>query len=779
MTFRFEVWPAESERVITQPFGANPDYYRQFDLPGHDGVDVRAPDGSRVFSVAPGQVIRVHTNPYDHNYGIHVYIRHSDGYVTGYAHLAQALVQVDEQVGAGTVIGLADHTGNSFGNHLHITLKREGVTYQNWPYNIVDPTPFMLPLLGWTRPAGPAVSGWMLRDSLYVYGDLGQVALEGAMLWVEGEDAGRKVPGGTLVSILGPEKEQFILVDVAQASLGAASAEPAAEAQSRVPQPTVATVDGWAHKPYLFTIGDRAVVRAQGIHLRAGPQRSAASIGIIGSGSVVRLLGAEQGDYAEVRARRQDFVTDIAVPLPELPDPETGPTVPDVILGWVEGVNLTIEDDGTAVVKARFGANLYMQPDRDSGMVGIVKGYARVRIGGKTRGDYVPIVADSADIILVEGGLGPLVPPQPLDPDAPTPGPVTLPPDTTPGWLFSADLRNESGGVAEVKAPGVVLRANPRRDADPLGFVPGGTRVIIMGPAQGEFTPVRVDDTALQPYEESDPVEPVVTGSARFGLHASADPLINDAEVALFRQARPAMIKVMSSHAPEGIRKLVAQHPDAQWVVRTFLEFGGRAVTPAQFVDWTLSDTRRTLNVLAGKDVVIELHNEPNITLEGWKAAWQDGASFTTWWLEVLRRYRQALPGLRFIYPGLSPGGSNVLRQDHVQFIEASRAAVDAADGLAIHTYWSHVYAMDLAVRVVDDYITRFRNVPIWITEAGNGSGQVSAAQKGAEYIAFWSQMRARPAVKGITYFVASSINPEFKHWVWLGTDIGRIVGQR
>jgi murein DD-endopeptidase MepM/ murein hydrolase activator NlpD len=47
-------------------------------------------------------------------------------YHTIYAHLSRIDVQVDQNVAAGDLIGLADNTGNSFGSHLHLTLKIDG-----------------------------------------------------------------------------------------------------------------------------------------------------------------------------------------------------------------------------------------------------------------------------------------------------------------------------------------------------------------------------------------------------------------------------------------------------------------------------------------------------------------------------------------------------------------------------------------------------------------------------------------------------------------------------
>ena len=150
------------------------------------------------------------------------------------------------------------------------------------------------------------------------------------------------------------------------------------------------------------------------------------------------------------------------------------------------------------------------------------------------------------------------------------------------------------------------------------------------------------------------------------------------------------------------------------------------------------------------------------------------------WWLEVLSLYRKELPRVKFIYPGLSPGSTvSGFKIDHVRFIEASRPAVEEADGLAAHLYWSNIYPMSRAIDVLDDYISRFRNKPIWITEASNNKAGTSANEKSKQYLQFWHELQNRPIVQGVTYFVASASNPEFAHEVWVGRGIGKLVGMR
>ena len=177
----------------------------------------------------------------------------------------------------------------------------------------------------------------------------------------------------------------------------------------------------------------------------------------------------------------------------------------------------------------------------------------------------------------------------------------------------------------------------------------------------------------------------------------------------MFLDLHPSLIKVLTFHPPPDIARLAASQPQSHWIIRTFLEFGGRAITPEQFVEFTLSDTQRTVNLLAGRSLVVELHNEPNLVAEGLSQAWENGVEFGTWWLSVLEKFRTAMPGTRFIYPGLSPGGGVPdVRESHIEFIEGSRTAVEAADGLGVHLYWSAPFPMSQALATLDDYIARF-----------------------------------------------------------------------
>ena len=154
-------WPTQFN-LITQVFGARPEFYGKFGLPGHEGVDFQAPEGTELHAVADGVVSEVRpdgdSDPVGKPYGNQVRLQHDEGYTSIYAHLAQIIAQKGQAVKAGQLIGLAGNTGNSFGAHLHLTIKKVGATQAGetrFPYDIIDPTPYVGAFEEGARPAQP------------------------------------------------------------------------------------------------------------------------------------------------------------------------------------------------------------------------------------------------------------------------------------------------------------------------------------------------------------------------------------------------------------------------------------------------------------------------------------------------------------------------------------------------------------------------------------------------------------------------------------------------
>jgi murein DD-endopeptidase MepM/ murein hydrolase activator NlpD len=85
----------------------------------HQGIDIEGWAHTRVRAALAGVVTRVGWLGSYWGYGLVVKIRHADGIVTMYAHLARAFVKPGESVVRGQLIGQAGCTGSCTGIHLH------------------------------------------------------------------------------------------------------------------------------------------------------------------------------------------------------------------------------------------------------------------------------------------------------------------------------------------------------------------------------------------------------------------------------------------------------------------------------------------------------------------------------------------------------------------------------------------------------------------------------------------------------------------------------------
>jgi murein DD-endopeptidase MepM/ murein hydrolase activator NlpD len=121
-TFR---WPVNG-RVITA-FGPKPSGQQ------NDGINVSVPEGTPIKAAEDGVV--AYAGNELKTYGNLVLVRHSNGYVTAYAHASEILVKRDDPVKRGQIIAKAGQTGNVAAPQLHFEI-RKGSTP-------VDPAPFL------------------------------------------------------------------------------------------------------------------------------------------------------------------------------------------------------------------------------------------------------------------------------------------------------------------------------------------------------------------------------------------------------------------------------------------------------------------------------------------------------------------------------------------------------------------------------------------------------------------------------------------------------------
>lgn len=142
--------------VITQPFGARPEYYAQFGLKGHEGVDFKTKGIGGSFwnnlmgyqlalAVRDGICTAHYGHPY---YGTYVELIDNEGNLFKYCHLKNARPPSPEstipskdlmyRVRAGEVLGITGNSGNSIGAHLHLMFRPKNFDINNGYFGYED-----------------------------------------------------------------------------------------------------------------------------------------------------------------------------------------------------------------------------------------------------------------------------------------------------------------------------------------------------------------------------------------------------------------------------------------------------------------------------------------------------------------------------------------------------------------------------------------------------------------------------------------------------------------
>lgn len=90
----------------------------------HEGVDISARTGTKVYASASGKVEKVMYSKF--GYGNRIIIKHKYGYETLYAHLDNIYVKKGHTIKIGQLIGTVGNTGLSTGVHLHYEVHLNG-----------------------------------------------------------------------------------------------------------------------------------------------------------------------------------------------------------------------------------------------------------------------------------------------------------------------------------------------------------------------------------------------------------------------------------------------------------------------------------------------------------------------------------------------------------------------------------------------------------------------------------------------------------------------------
>jgi murein DD-endopeptidase MepM/ murein hydrolase activator NlpD len=107
------IWPVE---------GKISDVFTEVENKKHQGIDISSPLGTPIRASNAGKVI--YSNNGIKGYGNLIILRHSEEYVTIYAHNQVNLVEEGTWVEKGQTIGKVGQTGRATGPHLHFEIRK-------------------------------------------------------------------------------------------------------------------------------------------------------------------------------------------------------------------------------------------------------------------------------------------------------------------------------------------------------------------------------------------------------------------------------------------------------------------------------------------------------------------------------------------------------------------------------------------------------------------------------------------------------------------------------
>lgn len=142
MSFRYPL----NDFTLTQGFGGNAAYYKQFGQSGHNGIDMGAPAGTPVFAADDGTVAFEGWGQ-NHSWmgvpaGICVLINHGGSYA-GYAHMTSTVISKGQRVAKGQHIGYVGSTGAATGPHLHFEMLPLSPNFNNGYAGRMNVTPYI------------------------------------------------------------------------------------------------------------------------------------------------------------------------------------------------------------------------------------------------------------------------------------------------------------------------------------------------------------------------------------------------------------------------------------------------------------------------------------------------------------------------------------------------------------------------------------------------------------------------------------------------------------
>lgn len=250
------------------------------------------------------------------------------------------------------------------------------------------------------------------------------------------------------------------------------------------------------------------------------------------------------------------------------------------------------------------------------------------------------------------------------------------------------------------------------------------------------------------------------------GIHGRNDfwqGQFTETDYHVIRQAKIEMVKLMEYTRLNVLQRLRAENPSIQFIVRLY-EQGQKPGAPAEFAQ----KHANAIESFRPYTNLFEVLNEPNHAHEGWGPTPDQAEAFNRWFLETLPLLKVRHPWAKFGFPALSP---TMLPDDpHLDFdwLEKCRPAVEAADWLAVHSYWFDEHGVlhpGFGLRFTL-YHQRFPNKTIHITEF-NGGPQTPGWLRAQNYVKFYQEVAKHEYVASASAFIIASPDLQFQPLQW------------
>ncbi len=222
-----------------------------------------------------------------------------------------------------------------------------------------------------------------------------------------------------------------------------------------------------------------------------------------------------------------------------------------------------------------------------------------------------------------------------------------------------------------------------------------------------------------------------------------------------FGSDKSPAFKFLTMGADETARTFQQVHnvmPNALFMARLFCPFNAHdRLTPERFVE----TVEAGLAVLYNNGVrLFEVHNEPNLVLEGlagpgpggvnWVGSWNNAKEFAIWMIDVIGilKSRPQYAEARWLAPGLSPQPNTPSWWNDWKIAGVQQIV----DGFCAHAYWKSDAEMRTVGLEWKALLGLFPGKPVYITEFSNKVRGLDFREKGRQYRDYRDLVKANGA---------------------------------